>query len=320
MPSGQKSLEFVTVGDPGNAADTAVMTSDGTSGYGAIACTYQIGKYDVTAAQYCQFLNAVAGSDPYGLYNVHMGNIATNPGPAGCGIARSVTAGKYTYAVTPGRENMPVNWVSWGDAVRFCNWVHNGQPMGPAGPGTTETGAYPLDGATDWQDLARASRDPAATCVLPTEDEWYKAAYYKGGSASAGYWLYATGSNTEPSNVLSSTGTNNANFWNVTYTDPVNLLTPVGAFAGSPGPYGTYDQCGNLAQWNETLVHGVARGLRGGACIPWSPDCYHPYALDRRGNLPTDELLNIGFRVAMVPEPGTPALLALAGLLVRRRR
>ena len=59
--TGAASLQFVTVGDPGNAADT--------TGYGSLPYTYQMGQYDVTAAQYCQFLNAVAATDAYGLYN-----------------------------------------------------------------------------------------------------------------------------------------------------------------------------------------------------------------------------------------------------------
>ena len=65
MPAGQTSLQFVTVGNPGNVADT--------SGYGAVPYVYQMGKYDVTIAQYVQFLNDVAASDPYGLYNPNMG-------------------------------------------------------------------------------------------------------------------------------------------------------------------------------------------------------------------------------------------------------
>ncbi len=72
MPDGQKSLEFVTVGDPGNAADTAVMVGSNTTGYGSVDHVYRIGKYDVTVGQYCQFLNAVAKTDPYGLYGDYM--------------------------------------------------------------------------------------------------------------------------------------------------------------------------------------------------------------------------------------------------------
>ena len=65
MPSGQTSLQFVTVGDPGNARDTVVMQFDGTTGYGSVPYVYQMGMYDVTVAQYCQFLNAVAKTDTY---------------------------------------------------------------------------------------------------------------------------------------------------------------------------------------------------------------------------------------------------------------
>jgi len=62
LPSGQTNLQFVTVGDPGNAPDT--------TGFGAVPYTYQMGKFDVTVAQYTQFLNAVAKTDTYGLFNV----------------------------------------------------------------------------------------------------------------------------------------------------------------------------------------------------------------------------------------------------------
>ena len=56
------------------------------------------------------------------------------------------------------------------------------------------------------------TRNAGATYFIPSENEWYKAAYYKGGGTNAGYWTYPTQSNTAPSNVLSATGTNNANY------------------------------------------------------------------------------------------------------------
>ena len=147
MPGGLTSLQFATVGDPGNVADTMVMTTDQTTGYGAVNYIYQIGKYEVTTAQYCQFLNAVAAADSYGLYSTNMANPAST-GPwyhgVGCGILRSGSSGSYTYSVVSGRENYPVNYVPWVSAIRFCNWLQNGQPTGLEGPGTTETGAYAL--------------------------------------------------------------------------------------------------------------------------------------------------------------------------------
>ncbi len=108
------------------------------------------------------------------------------------------------------------------------------------------------------------TRNANATIFIPSEDEWYKAAYYKSGGENAGYWLYPTQSNSTPSNLLSATGTNNANYDETAYTDSVNFLTPVGAFADSPGPYGTFDMGGDVSQWNETATNATERGLRGG--------------------------------------------------------
>ena len=109
MPGGQASLQFVAVGDAGNAADSNTLGP-----IGAVAYPYRLAVYDVTAAQYCQFLNAVAAADPYGLYNPEMDPTWLF---APCGIRRSGSPGSYTYAVAPGQENWPVNYTSWGDAA-----------------------------------------------------------------------------------------------------------------------------------------------------------------------------------------------------------
>ena len=170
--------------------------------------------------------------------------------------------------------------------------------------------------------MAAVNRNPGAAYFIPTQDEWYKSAYYKGGGASAGYWKYATQSNTIPSNVLSAVGTNNANFVERVYTDPTNYLTPVGAFASSPSAYGTYDQTGNVFQWTEA-ISGNSRTLRGGSWEGYSSSLSSSYT----NNIsPSQSSYDLGFRVAAaVPEPGSLLLLVMggAGLLffsARRRK
>ena len=304
MPSGQTSLQFVTVGNPGNAADPATGSL-----YGSVPYTYNMGKYDVTVGQYCQFLNAVAtASDPYGLYNSGTGSDLPT-----IGIAKSGSPGSYSYSVTGSyaqAANCPIFGVSWGDAARFCNWLQNGQPTGSEGNGTTETGAYTLNGWTDAADLMTVMRNAGATYFIPSENEWYKAAYYDPtlNGRTGGYWSYPTKSNIAPINILSSTGTNNANF-NDRYragsgglTDSINYLTPVGAFNASPGPYGTFDMGGDVWQWNEDKLYEY-RVLRGGG---WS-DSGRSRGLAawyRLNGNPTYEgnYFSIGFRVAGVPE------------------
>ncbi len=131
-------IETVPVGDPGNRGDTQFMR-DGTSGYGSVGYAYNTGTYEVTAGQYSAFLNAVAETDTYGLYHLAMWSDSR-----GCKIQRSGSSGNYTYTVAADWANRPVNYVGFWDACRFANWLHNGQPEGPQGAGTTETGAYTL--------------------------------------------------------------------------------------------------------------------------------------------------------------------------------
>ncbi len=169
---------------------------------------------------------------------------------------------------TPGHENFPVNYVSWGSAARFVNWLQNGKPTGSEGPGTTETGAYALNGAI----TSRAGRRHAATQgrrgSFPPKMNGIRRRTTKEAAKRRILALPDT-EQQWPSNVLSATGTNNANFFNGGFTDPTNYLTPVGAFADSPGPYGTFDQGGDLFQWNETAPADpfMDRDTRGGSFL-----------------------------------------------------
>jgi formylglycine-generating enzyme required for sulfatase activity len=207
----------------------------------------------------------------------------------------------------------PVNYVSWYDSLRFANWLHNGQTTGAQDATTTEDGAYTFSGAT-----TVGARNLGALVWLPNENEWYKAAYYKGGGTNAGYWDYATEIDATPNNNAPANDTgNSANYYaNSHYAvDAPYYATPVGAYALSDGPYDTFDQNGNVSEWDETAVE-TGRGLRGGS---WSSTSAALAASLRSYAGPTSENYNMGFRVAAVPEPCTLGLLALGGLWALRR-
>ena len=175
-------IDLTYIGNAGNAADT--------SGHGSVSYDYYIGTYEVTVAQYTEFLNAVAASDPNGLYNAYMGD----PVPeGGAFIIRTGESGSYAYSAVEGKEDQPVRYVDFYDSVRFCNWLSNGQ-----GDGDTETGSYDLNSGSSWM-----TREDGATWVLPTQDEWYKAAYYD--AENECYYDYPNGSDETPAEPTDET-------------------------------------------------------------------------------------------------------------------
>jgi sulfatase modifying factor 1 len=343
-PVGAVSIDMVTVGNPGNANDT------GGTNNGAVAYSYQIGKYDVTIGQYTAFLNAADpnGTNPNDIWNplmyadVTIAGISFTPGGS-AGAKYSVI----NFYGAGDSSNRPITYVSWFDAARFANWMTNGQ-----GAGSTETGAYTLNGATSGDAVAA---NAGAAFRLPTENEWYKAAYYSPNYVSPnddpnlggpglpgvpGYYGYATQSDTAPGNIIGSMA-NRANYYtgagfSVTqsafYDTTQNYLTDVGAFSGSGSFYGTFDQSGNVYQWNDLDgTAGSSRGTRGG---DWGGGgSVYLSSSHSRSRDPSLETAQIGFRLASpvsspsaVPEIDPSSLgsvLALVlgslGLLERRR-
>ena len=217
--------ELIPVGNTSNKSDA--------TGYGAVSYEYKIGKYEVTNAEYCEFLNAVAKNDPYELYDGRMG--AWNPDAEQWGgIERNGPPGSFTYKVIAGNGKRPVNFVTWQSAARYCNWLNSGD---------TEKGIYNLGvEPLKLPKHAELAKGEKPTWVLPTEDEWYKAAYYD--ASKAGYWRYP-GKSDEPSQA------------NIGSNQPTE-----GGTSGPASAYGTFDQGGNVWEFNESRYEGKA-GLRG---------------------------------------------------------
>lgn len=316
MGPGLTSIEFVTVGDPGNPGDT-VTTNQGSENPGSVGYSYRIAKYEVTNAQFAEFLNAKAQTDslwPY-LYDSNMGSSVNG------GITRSGSAGSYTYSVKENMANKPVNYVDVYAAMRFVNWLNNGQ-----GSGSMEQGAYALGNTSSFS----GTRDPSATYFLPSEDEWHKAAYYQPASAGGdtdSYWKQPTQSNSSPTAAtanatgdISNPGVGVANYtkganWNGSGT--AGNVTTVGS-AGNATYYGVYDMGGNVEEWTDTLLGKSSRIVRGGGYN----DSHFITASDYARGSGGGSANNIsGFRIAaVVPEPASLGLVALAGVAMLRRR
>ncbi|MGD9721316.1 MAG: SUMF1/EgtB/PvdO family nonheme iron enzyme [Pirellulales bacterium] len=324
-------IDTVLVGNPGNAPTTLA----GVGQMGAVDYYYRMGTFEITNAQYVEFLNAKAASDPLQLWDKGGEQVATT------GISRSGASGSYDYAPLPDMADKPVNNVTFFDAVRFVNWLHNDQ-----GIGDTETGSYTLLGGTPIPSNANTlARNPNATWVLPTEDEWVKSAYFDARNASAGgppgddhYWTYPTASDAVPTKGtadsagnISNPGANVANYggganWN---GPPGVELTTVGS-AGplSTSHYGTYDQAGNAMEWSTSTLGTAPRVVLGGSYLavftaPTLTIEGHSVAEIADVQPGTFDPM-VGFRVVYLPEPSTFALaaLAVAGAIVigRARR
>jgi formylglycine-generating enzyme required for sulfatase activity len=326
------TIDTVPVGNPGNAGD-----AQGT--LGAVDYNYRIGKTEVTNAQYVEFLNGVdpTGANTLGLYDSSM-NLNASGGINFNGGA----ANGSKYEIKPGHDNNPVVFVSWYDSIRFANWMHNGQ-----GSGDTENGAYTLLGGTPFpSNWSNITRNAGAKWWLLSEDEWYKAAYHKNDGITGNYWDYPTATDAEPYSDqppgnAAPDPANTANFnkndgqangyddgyavtGSTSFSAAQNYLTDVGAYTLSDSPYGTFDQGGNVREWNESWVRfgdfDELRGVRGSS---W----YSGFLLasDRFvGAFPSVEDFDVGFRVASiaVPEPSTLLLVGIGSLalLWRRRR
>ena len=293
------TFSWVTVGNPGNPAnpEDGNPHTPGVQSIGAVANTFLISAHETTNDQYAAFLNAVAASDPNGLYSANME------------IAQSGSDGSFTYAVDAGTGSRPVWHVNFFDVMRFVNWLENGQPIGAQGSGTTEDGVYTVsDGISE-------TRAPGASVFLPNDDEWYKAAYYDPGSGPGDhYWLYPTQSDSIPTGEAPPGGANSVNF-----NSAVGDLTDAGAYTTTTSFYGAFDMGGNLAEFNEGVYDGRLRYLRGGAFMN---NEVHMGSDFLNAVVPSKSGTSIGFRVAMVPEPASALILVLgfAGAALRRNR
>jgi formylglycine-generating enzyme len=285
------TIDFVSIGNAGNADDLGAGGGLYSSPYGGVPYAYRMGTYEISQ-------DAITLATAGGLANV--------------------LAGPHT-----GAE--PAANITWYEASAFVNWLNTSTGHVAAYQLTGVTGLTLWSSADAWQAGGEnLYRHKDAYYFLPSEDEWYKAAYHKNDGVTANYWDYATGSNTAPTQALTDGTVPGSAVYNGVEegvpADPADVN-----LAGGLSAYGTMGQGGNVYEWQESAFDGVnnseaeLRAFLGGA---WGASENRLRPTARPGSLPSTPNSDVGFRVASVPEPTSTMLLLTAGMLTfaRRRR
>ncbi len=229
---GVVTIQTATVGDPGNPSvgvwqvfktvgtkGAGVTLPPGTGIYkncaaapssapscltvGGVKDTYGIGEFEITVSQYVTFLNTV---DPDGknLRQLYLDNMNPTVWPkyGSIGYSSGAAFGQHYSVAYPEWAQKPFNFGDFRRGAEFVNSLFNGTVLSKTSSSSggfkyvtykvrlspkTERGMYDMTTETP-------TRTESTGFVLPSNDEWVKAAYYDpkhGGTNS--YWVYPTG-------------------------------------------------------------------------------------------------------------------------------
>lgn len=275
-------IEFVAIGNPGNAADT----TGNPNSAGSVSYEYRIGKYEISR----EMIDNANAEGALGITLRDMTDLGGN------------------------EPEKPATGVSWFEAARFVNWLNTSTSNTPAYKFDSNGDFQLWQPGDDGYDPNNLYRNRLAVYFLPSADEWYKAAYHDATAGTAGlYFNYPTGSDSVPTAVTAGVAPDTAVYRQLTATGPAEITR-----AGGLSAYGTMGQGGNVLEWEETdhdLLNDSTtsnRGVRGG---DWNNTSGSLSSSSRNRDRP-DTKDDSGFRVAsiIIPEP-TSVTLALSVLL-----
>jgi sulfatase modifying factor 1 len=285
-------MVFTRVGEPGNFADETGAPNP----VGSVPYAFYMGRHEVSEK---------------------MVSVANSVGSLGISFDS-----RY--------EEKPATGVSWNEAARFVNWLNTSHGFSPAYKFDVQPGEAGYSANANIALWSNADpgynpdnpfRNAGAIFVLPTVDEWYKAAYFDPNKVGGpGYWNYATRSDSAPNAIAGNGGAGTAVYNQPQVQGPADITS-----AGGLSAYGTTAQGGNVWEWVETAFDGVnsttneSRAFRGGG---WNSGSVSLASNLRNPGGPSAATGNLGFRVSMVPEPIETAgvtTLTLLGFLLWRR-
>ena len=196
---------------------------------GAVSYIYEIGQYEVSTKQYVSFLNAV---DPNGnnktlpwtgvnLYENHFSPIK-NPYQGQVILLKHADRGKHYALADEAWANKPMMWANMFQYLYFINSLNNGTIVSESQTQSKSPEEHDVQLSTKYIRLSDnitqgaynlndynyplVQRQNTSGFVLPSENEWIKAAYYAGKITDSGtpYYYYPTASNTPPTPLTSA--------------------------------------------------------------------------------------------------------------------
>jgi formylglycine-generating enzyme required for sulfatase activity len=295
-------MDFVTIGNPGNAADTTGAPNPA----GSVGRTFDINTFEVSRGM-IEAYNANPGVVAITMQDMSDGAGGSNNG--GNGVDR------------------PATGITWNEAARFVNWLNIQKGFAPAykyanSTITTNLTPWTPNDTLDYDPL-NPYRSKRSNFFLPSFNEWYKAAYHSPGGT---YFDYANGKNTAPGAVASGDTADTAVYGQPNSQGPADVNN-----AGGLSPYGVMGLGGNVFEWEESSSNlanndgTLNRGFRGGS---WIQPATNMLSSSRSTTTPNSEDNELGFRVAsynsdaVVPEPSMMVIgmvFGLGGLAAKRR-
>lgn len=317
----EHGIEFSTINIAGNLG----YEEGGAPGLGSVAAPFRLSRTEITSSQFLPFMEAFEAFNTGTSWNAPRNRYYISP---------TWSTGALLPVVAPGYENLPIP-VTIGQAMMFCNWLHNGAPAQPLTSAAFLAGSYDLrDLAVGGDGLPRypAVHSPEARFFLPSLNQWIAASFYdtnRFGPGEGGYWPYVdgrlappvvdAGNPSAPVPALPGTGD--------VYSNPFYDPLPVGSYPNRQNAWGLLDTAGGLREWIENQYSGgsVSRAwaVGTGSTITNALDMPWHSHISNKGPFAyrVDEDWDIGFRIAaLVPSPHATAIAVVVTCCAYARR